>query len=62
MAHNILQSTKSEQGFKLLKLIQSYLELDMYMSLTVHTEDTLAAGRKLEEMKLYEHLLHVSFQ
>jgi hypothetical protein len=32
----------------------------MYMSLTVHTEETLAEARK--EMKLYERLLHVSFQ
>jgi len=33
----------TERGFLLLKMLRSYLELDMYASLTVHTEETLDA-------------------
>jgi hypothetical protein len=57
-AHNILSKAVTKQGFHLLKLIRSYLELDMYVSLTVHTESTLAAGRA--ELLVFEKLLHVS--
>lgn len=32
-------------GFKLLRCLHSYLVVDMYMALEVHTDDTLAAGR-----------------
>ena len=38
--------------------MRSYLELDMYTSLTVHTESTLAAGRA--ELLVFEGLLHVT--
>lgn len=37
--------------------MRSYLELDMYTSLIVHTESTLAAGRA--ELLVFERLLHV---
>lgn len=57
-AHNILSKNVSKEGFHLLKLIRSYLELDMYVSLTVHTESTIAAGRA--ELLVFERLLHVS--
>ena len=36
----------SQRGFVLLQLIRAYLEMDMYMSLTVHTEETLEAAEK----------------
>jgi len=37
--------------------MRSYLELDMYTSLIVHTESTLTAGRA--ELLVFEELLHV---
>ena len=49
----------SEQGFRLLKHIRSYLELDMYMSLTMHTEETLAFAEK--EQLVWEENLEVNF-
>ncbi|EDQ99267.1 uncharacterized protein LACBIDRAFT_335192 [Laccaria bicolor S238N-H82] len=55
-AHNILSKDVTKQGFHLLKLIRSYLELDMYVSLTTHTESTIAAGRA--ELLVFEKLLH----
>ncbi|KJA13371.1 hypothetical protein HYPSUDRAFT_151670 [Hypholoma sublateritium FD-334 SS-4] len=54
-SHNILNKDASPQGYLLLQLMRSYLELDMYASLTVHTESTISAGR--EEMKTYDRLL-----
>jgi len=57
-AHNILSKAVTKQGFHLLKLIRSYLELDMHVSLTVHTESTMASGRA--ELLVFEKLLHVS--
>ena len=38
--------------------MRSYLELDMYASLTMHTETTLTAGRK--ELQTYDSLIQVS--
>jgi len=43
----------------LLKLIRSYLELDMFSSLTVQTELTIAAGEA--ELLQFEEVLHVRF-
>ncbi|KAF9470064.1 hypothetical protein BDN70DRAFT_770837, partial [Pholiota conissans] len=40
-SHNILSET--DRGYLLLQLIRSYLELDMYASLTMHTDRTLEA-------------------
>lgn len=48
----------TDEGFLLLRLMRSYLELDMYTSLIVHTESTLAAGRA--ELLAFEELLHVT--
>jgi hypothetical protein len=42
-----------------LRILRSYLELDMFASLTVHTEVTLAAGR--EELQKYSDLIKVLF-
>lgn len=43
----------------LLKLMRSYLELDMYSGLTVHTESTISAGK--EELIHFEGLLTVRY-
>jgi len=56
-AQNILTEDASPEGFLLLKIMRSYLELDMYASLTIHTETTLAAGR--EELQRYSDLIEV---
>jgi len=56
-SHHILTKDNSSDGFVLLKLLQSYLELDMYTSLTIHTKSTLAAGEA--ELRNFENLLKV---
>jgi hypothetical protein len=43
-AYNIMTATESHNGFAILKLLQSYLELHMYMSLSLHSESTIKAG------------------
>ncbi len=48
----------SPEGFLLLQLMRSYLELDMYASLTIHTDATLSAGRA--ELQRYNTLVQVS--
>jgi hypothetical protein len=42
-----------------LRIIRSYLELDMFAYLTIHTEVTLSAGR--EELQRYGDLIKVLF-
>ena len=44
-------------GFSLLKLIRSYLELDMFTSLTLQMESTLEIGR--QELLYFEELVAV---
>jgi hypothetical protein len=56
-AHNLLSD--DPRGLLLLRLLRSHLELDMYASLTVHTEETMGAGRK--ELLVFGDLLDVSF-
>ena len=58
-SHNLLTEDISPDGFILLRLLRSYLELDMFSSLTVQTESTLAAGKK--ELKIFEHIVKVLF-
>ncbi|KAH7917227.1 hypothetical protein BV22DRAFT_974760, partial [Leucogyrophana mollusca] len=43
-AHNIFDRKKEPAGYRLLRCIASYIQLDMYISMDVHTESTLAAG------------------
>ncbi|EDR03927.1 uncharacterized protein LACBIDRAFT_306610 [Laccaria bicolor S238N-H82] len=50
--HNIFTKDGCPRGYQLLKLMCSYLELDMYASLTVHTETTIQNGRK--ELLVFE--------
>ncbi|KAG1797456.1 uncharacterized protein HD556DRAFT_1233350 [Suillus plorans] len=44
-AQNILTRAADEAGYALLRCIASYLHIDMYISLDVQTESTIAAGR-----------------
>lgn len=57
-AHNILTPEESPHGYHLLQLIRSYIELDMYASLVMHSVDTIAAGE--QELLNYHRLLEVS--
>ena len=56
-AYNILTPENSEEGFLLLQVVRSYVELDLYASLTMHTESTIAAGRA--ELLKYDGLIQV---
>jgi len=58
-AHHVLTPDVSPDGYILLKLIQSYLKLDMFTSLTVQTELTIAAGEA--EILRFEEVLRVRF-
>ncbi|EIW76794.1 hypothetical protein CONPUDRAFT_63473 [Coniophora puteana RWD-64-598 SS2] len=44
VAQNLLTPKTSPEGYALLLVIRSYLELDCYIGLDVHTDDTIAAG------------------
>lgn len=44
-----------EAGYALLRCIASYLHIDMYVSLDVHTESTIKAG-KAEVLEFQTHL------
>ncbi|KDQ51821.1 hypothetical protein JAAARDRAFT_62330 [Jaapia argillacea MUCL 33604] len=56
-AHNILDLASDQEGYLLLQCLRSYLELDMYTALEVHTELTIKAGR--EEMNRFSGLIEV---
>jgi hypothetical protein len=56
-AHNVLMGTEDKAGYALLKCIASYLHIDMYVSLDVHTESTIAAGE--EEVLVFQKCLEV---
>jgi hypothetical protein len=45
-AHNILTTETDKIGVLLLACIRSYLELDVYAGLELHTADTIADGRR----------------
>ncbi|KAG0692969.1 hypothetical protein DFH29DRAFT_985615 [Suillus ampliporus] len=55
VAQNVLTHAEDEAGYALLKCIVSYLHIDMYVSLDVHTESTLAAGEA--EILVFQKLL-----
>lgn len=44
--HNIITHSEHPGGYLLLKVLRSYIALDMYAALEVHTAVTIAAGRK----------------
>ncbi|PCH43343.1 hypothetical protein WOLCODRAFT_86231, partial [Wolfiporia cocos MD-104 SS10] len=45
-AYNILTPQKHPKGYLLLQCLRSYLNLDMYLGLEVHTSETITAGEK----------------
>ncbi|KAF9565919.1 hypothetical protein CPC08DRAFT_629091 [Agrocybe pediades] len=47
---------RCKEGFALLRLIQSYLDLDMFSSLTMQTEATILRGR--EALRTFQERLH----
>jgi len=55
--HNVLERSRSKDGYLLLGVLWSYLTLDMYASMDVHTSETIARGRK--ELVEYEKALKV---
>jgi hypothetical protein len=54
----VLTRRADEAGYALLKCIASYLHIDMYVSLDVHTECTIAAGEA--EILVFQKLLDAS--
>ncbi|EIW78276.1 hypothetical protein CONPUDRAFT_60954 [Coniophora puteana RWD-64-598 SS2] len=54
-AQSLLTPSTSPEGYALLQLIRSYLELDCYIGFDVHTEETLRAGEA--ELKRFNKLL-----
>ncbi|KAK0471415.1 hypothetical protein IW261DRAFT_1572106 [Armillaria novae-zelandiae] len=46
-AHSVLTKAKNPNAYLLLKVIQSYIELDMYTSMDVHMEKSIDEGRQL---------------
>ena len=55
--HNIITKSNCPNGYLLLKVLRSYVNLDMYASLEVHTASTIVAGRK--ELLRFSRLLKV---
>ncbi|KAH9828716.1 uncharacterized protein C8Q71DRAFT_799953 [Rhodofomes roseus] len=45
VVHNVIATEQGSEGYLLLGLLRKYLELDMYYSFTIQTEDTIAAIR-----------------
>ena len=43
VVHNVIASQKGSEGYQMLCLLCKYLELDMYYSFTVRTDDNIAA-------------------
>ncbi|KAK0465700.1 hypothetical protein IW261DRAFT_1553974 [Armillaria novae-zelandiae] len=57
-AHSVLTKAKNPNAYLLLKVIRSYIELDMYTSMDVHTEKSIDEGRQL--LGVFEANLKVS--
>ncbi|TFK20674.1 hypothetical protein FA15DRAFT_719445, partial [Coprinopsis marcescibilis] len=53
--HTLFNSNRKSPGFLLLKLIRSYLMLDMYASLRCHTTETVKGAES--ELRLFEQIL-----
>lgn len=56
-AHNVLKAEESAEGYLLLQMIRSYLELDMFSSLTVQTDSIIQSGER--ELKTFGQLIKV---
>ncbi|KAK0479440.1 hypothetical protein EDD18DRAFT_1113786 [Armillaria luteobubalina] len=62
-AHSVLSKADNPSAYLLLKVIRSYLELDMYTSMDVHTEKSIEEGRQLlgvfeANLKAYSQATH----
>jgi hypothetical protein len=44
--HNVLTEKDSPLGYLMLQCLRSYLNLDMWVSMEVHTTDTIKNGQK----------------
>lgn len=58
ISHNVLTEKESPHGYDLLCCLRAYLDLTMWEGLEVHTEETIASGRKA--VKRFRKLLNVS--
>jgi hypothetical protein len=58
-ALSILKRRASPEGYRLLRVISSYLQLDSWIGLDVHTESTLAAIEA--ELLVFDAELKVEF-
>ena len=57
VSHSLLTQTKSPHGYLLLQLLRSYLIIDTFSAMEVHTEKTIADGR--EEIRNFEQKMTV---
>lgn len=55
--HNVLTKKDSPLGYLMLQCLRSYLNLDMWVSMEVHTTDTIKNGRK--ELQCFSKLNNV---
>lgn len=46
VSHNVLTEKESPIGYSMLRVLRSYLDLDMWESLEVQTSDTIQQGRQ----------------
>jgi hypothetical protein len=46
VSHNVLTEKESPIGYSMLRVLRSYLDLDMWESLEVQTSDTIEQGRQ----------------
>jgi hypothetical protein len=58
ISHNVLTEKESPHGYHLLCCLRAYLDLTMWEALEVHTEETIASGRKA--VKRFGKLVNVS--
>lgn len=58
ICHNVFEPATHEAAWLLLRVIRSYTIIDLFLSFEVHTEETIADGRK--EANLFIKLLEVS--
>jgi hypothetical protein len=55
--HNVLTAKDSPLGYLMLQCLRSYLNLDMWVSMEVHTADTIEEGRR--ELLRFSKLINV---
>jgi hypothetical protein len=57
VVQHLFNKTEHPNDYLLLQVFRSFLEIDMYASMTVHTEETIAKGR--QEVEKFAGLLKV---